>query len=32
MHYYDYFHSPHGRMLLVADERGLAHVGFAGQK
>lgn len=29
---YDYFQSPHGRMLLVADDRGLASVSFAGQK
>jgi len=32
MHYYDYFQSPHGRMLLVADEKALASVSFAGQK
>jgi methylated-DNA-[protein]-cysteine S-methyltransferase len=32
MYYYDHFQSPHGRMLLVADDRGLAHVSFAGQK
>jgi methylated-DNA-[protein]-cysteine S-methyltransferase len=32
MHYYDYFQSPHGRMLLVADDNALASVSFAGQK
>jgi len=32
MHYYDHFQSPHGRMLLVADDHGLASVSFAGQK
>lgn len=29
---YDYFQSPHGRMLLVADEKALASVSFLGQK
>jgi methylated-DNA-[protein]-cysteine S-methyltransferase len=29
---YDYFQSPHGRMLLVADEKALASVSFVGQK
>ncbi|HJS38502.1 MAG TPA: MGMT family protein [Burkholderiales bacterium] len=32
MPYYDYFQSPHGRMLLVADERALTGVSFARQK
>ena len=32
MYYYDHFQSPHGRMLLVADDKGLASVSFAGQK
>ena len=32
MRYYDHFQSPHGRMLLVADGKGLAHVSFIGQK
>jgi len=32
MHYYDYFQSPHGRMLLVANEKALTSVSFAGQK
>jgi methylated-DNA-[protein]-cysteine S-methyltransferase len=32
MHYYDYFQSPHGRMLLVADDNALTGVSFAGQK
>ena len=32
MTYYDYFQSPHGRMLLVADERALTGVSFARQK
>jgi methylated-DNA-[protein]-cysteine S-methyltransferase len=32
MHYYDYFQSPHGRMLLVADEKALSSVSFVGQK
>ena len=32
MHYYDYFQSPHGRMLLVADDNALTSVSFAGQK
>jgi methylated-DNA-[protein]-cysteine S-methyltransferase len=32
MHYYDHFQSPHGRMLLVADDNALASVSFAGQK
>lgn len=29
---YDYFKSPQGRMLLVADGKGLSHVSFIGQK
>lgn len=29
---YDYFQSPHGRMLLVADGNALASVSFVGQK
>lgn len=32
MLYYDYTHSPHGRMLLVADEKALTGVSFVGQK
>ena len=32
MHYYDLFESAHGRMLLVADDEGLAGVYFEGQK
>jgi len=32
MPYYDYYQSPHGRMLLVADEKALTSVSFAGQK
>ncbi len=32
MHTYDYFTSPHGRMLLVADDKALAGVYFTGQK
>ena len=32
MHTYDYFQSPHGRMLLVADDKGLTSVSFIGQK
>ena len=32
MLYYDYTPSPHGRMLLVADEKALTRVSFAGQK
>ena len=32
MHYYDYYESPHGRMLLVADDKALTGVYFAGQK
>jgi methylated-DNA-[protein]-cysteine S-methyltransferase len=32
MHHYDYFQSPHGRMLLVADDKALTRVSFAGQK
>lgn len=32
MSYYDYYHSPHGRMLLVADDKALTGVYFAGQK
>ena len=32
MRYYDTYDSPHGRMLLVATERGVSGVYFAGQK
>jgi methylated-DNA-[protein]-cysteine S-methyltransferase len=32
MHYYDYFQSPQGRMLLVADEKAVSSVSFVGQK
>jgi methylated-DNA-[protein]-cysteine S-methyltransferase len=32
MHYYDYTASPQGRMLLVADETALTHLGFVRQK
>lgn len=32
MYYYDHFQSPHGRMLLVADDNALASVSFAGQR
>ncbi len=32
MLYYDYYHSPRGRMLLVADHHALTGVYFAGQK
>ena len=32
MHYYDFYESPHGQMLLVADDEGLAGVYFDGQK
>ena len=32
MHYYDYYQSPHGCMLLVADDKALTGVYFAGQK
>ena len=32
MHTYDYFQSPHGRMLLVADDKALTGVYFTGQK
>ena len=32
MHYYDFFASPHGQMLLVANEEGLCGVYFDGQK
>jgi methylated-DNA-[protein]-cysteine S-methyltransferase len=32
MHYYDLYESPHGRMLLVADEEALSGVYFDGQK
>jgi methylated-DNA-[protein]-cysteine S-methyltransferase len=32
MHYYDYYHSPRGRMLLVADDTALTGVYFTGQK
>ncbi len=28
MHYYDFYESPHGQMLLVADDEGLAGVYF----
>jgi len=32
MHHYDYYQSPHGRMLLVADGRALTGAYFTGQK
>lgn len=32
MHYYDYYQSPRGRMLLVADDEALTGVYFTGQK
>jgi methylated-DNA-[protein]-cysteine S-methyltransferase len=32
MHYYDLYESPHGRMLLVANDEGLSGVYFDGQK
>jgi len=32
MHSYDYFQSPQGRMLLVAEDGALAHLSFVGQK
>lgn len=32
MPYYDYWQGPHGRMLLVADEKALTSVSFVGQK
>ena len=32
MPYYDYFQSPHGRMLLVADDKAITSVSFIGQK
>ena len=32
MYYYDYFKSPQGRMLLVADDKALTAVCFVGQK
>jgi methylated-DNA-[protein]-cysteine S-methyltransferase len=32
MHYYDYYQSPRGRMLLVADSKALTGVYFIGQK
>ena len=32
MHYYDFYESPHGQMLLVAAGEGLSGVYFAGQK
>lgn len=32
MHYYDFYESPHGRMLLVADDEGLSGAYFDGQK
>ena len=32
MHYYDFYDSPHGQMLLVADGDGLSGVYFDGQK
>ncbi|MBE0625678.1 MAG: methylated-DNA--[protein]-cysteine S-methyltransferase [Burkholderiales bacterium] len=32
MHYYDFYESPHGRMLLVANDNGLCGVYFDGQK
>ena len=32
MRYYDFYHSPRGRMLLVADDTGLTGAYFTGQK
>ena len=32
MHYYDYTESPHGRMLLVANDGGVSGIYFEGQK
>jgi methylated-DNA-[protein]-cysteine S-methyltransferase len=32
MHYYDFYDSPQGKMLLVANDKGLSGVYFAGQK
>ena len=32
MPYYDYYQSPRGRMLLVADDKALTGVYFTGQK
>jgi methylated-DNA-[protein]-cysteine S-methyltransferase len=32
MHYYDYYESPRGRMLLVADDKAVTGVYFIGQK
>jgi methylated-DNA-[protein]-cysteine S-methyltransferase len=32
MHYYDFYESPHGQMLLVADDEGLCGAYFRGQK
>ena len=32
MHYYDFYESPYGQMLLVANEEGLCGVYFSGQK
>jgi methylated-DNA-[protein]-cysteine S-methyltransferase len=32
MHYYDYYQSPRGRMLLIADDKALTGVYFIGQK
>ncbi len=32
MHYYDFYQSPHGQMLLVASDAGLGGVYFDGQK
>ena len=32
MFYYDYYQSPRGRILLVADDQALTGVYFAGQK
>ena len=32
MHYYDYYESPRGRMLLVADDQALTGVYFIGQR
>jgi len=32
VHYYDYYHSPHGHMLLVADDAALTGAYFTGQK
>lgn len=32
VHYYDYLETPHGRMLLVANDEGLSGAYFVGQK